>query len=92
MGELLTTHWHFNYRSNIIAALVPVLDSKHDELAQAASDAMKGLFRNDTKGSGALEAVRAIAQLVRGKQYKVRPSVRFIGTRITEKQLSCGNF
>jgi nucleolar complex protein 3 len=91
MGELLYTHWHFNYRSNIISAVVPLLDSKHDMLAEAAAEAMKSLFRADTKGSGALEAVRAISQLVRGKSYKVRPiAIKTLTTLPLKTELEAG--
>eukprot|EP01122_Echinamoeba_exundans_P012133 TRINITY_DN5016_c0_g1_i3.p1 TRINITY_DN5016_c0_g1~~TRINITY_DN5016_c0_g1_i3.p1 ORF type:complete len:691 (-),score=154.31 TRINITY_DN5016_c0_g1_i3:2309-4381(-) len=75
LGELLSTQYHFNFRANLIAALVPVMDCRHEELSSVACHYMSALFKNDSKGSCSLEAVRAIFQLIKARQYSVRPEI-----------------
>jgi nucleolar complex protein 3 len=75
LGELLSTQYHFNFRANLIAALVPVMDCRHEELSSVACFYMTALFKNDAKGSCSLEAVRAMFQLIKSRQYSVRPEI-----------------
>jgi nucleolar complex protein 3 len=75
MGELLVRHHHFNFRANLIMALVPLLNTSDVQLGSIVSDSIRRLFTSDSKGSSALECARTISQLVKKKEFKVRPIV-----------------
>jgi nucleolar complex protein 3 len=75
MGELLVRHHHFNFRANLIMALVPILNTGDVQLSEVVSTSFKNLFQRDPKGSASLEACRTISQLVKKKEYRVRPAV-----------------
>lgn len=55
MAELLAKQTHFNYTANIIQALVPHLNSKDDDVVEAASSAIIKVFKNDDNGRWSLE-------------------------------------
>lgn len=50
LGELLTTHSHFNFTSNIIQALVPLLNHPHDDLSDLTASYLTKLFKGDKGG------------------------------------------
>lgn len=75
MGELLVRHHHFNFRANVIMALVPLLNTADVELSKIVSDSVRKLFTSDTKGASSLELARTISQLVKKKEFYVRPIV-----------------
>lgn len=75
MGELLIQHHHFNFRANLIMALVPVLNTSDVELSKIISDSFRRLFQSDGKGASSLEVARTISQLVKKKEFYVRPIV-----------------
>lgn len=55
MSELLVKQTHFNFTANIIQALVPQLNSKEDDVVEAASSAITKVFKNDDNGRWSLE-------------------------------------
>lgn len=75
LGELLVQHHHFNFRANLINALVPILNTADVELSKIVADSCRALFQTDTKGSSSLELARTISQLVKKKEFYVRPVV-----------------
>lgn len=75
MGELLATQFHFNFRANLIAALVPVMNSKNEQLSATACSYVSQLFRNDSKGTCSLETLRVVFQLIKSNNYGVRHEI-----------------
>lgn len=49
-GELLNTHSHFNYTTNIIQALVPILNHPHDDLCNLTASYLTKMFKIDKMG------------------------------------------
>lgn len=75
LGELLVRQHHFNFRANLINALVPILNTADVELSKIVADSCRKLFQTDTKGASSLELARTISQLVKKKEFYVRPVV-----------------
>ncbi|KAK3890181.1 hypothetical protein Pcinc_005859 [Petrolisthes cinctipes] len=75
LGELLVQNHHFNYTSNIIQALVPLLNHKNDDVVKPASSAITKIFKDDVSGRLSHEIVRRIDQVVRRRAFAVRPPV-----------------
>ncbi|XP_068235413.1 nucleolar complex protein 3 homolog isoform X2 [Palaemon carinicauda] len=72
MGELLIKHNYFAYTNNIIAALVPYLNSKDDEMCSMIVNYFHTLFKADIKGDVSLEAVKRIDHYIRKRTFHVR--------------------
>lgn len=70
---LLTSLPTFNYRTDILSALVPVLNSREADHAQIVSDALSEVVANDVRGELTLEALHMTAQLVKQNKCAVRP-------------------
>lgn len=70
---LLTSLPTFNYRTDILSALVPVLNSRDADHAQIVSDALSEVVANDVRGELTLEALHMTAQLVKQNKCAVRP-------------------
>jgi nucleolar complex protein 3 len=87
LTQLLLDLTFFNYRSNIIQTLVPLMNSHIDVFSDLACKAMEMLFKKDIQGDACLEAVRIIAQMVKAKGYSVRhPALRtFLKLNLTEE-------
>lgn len=70
---LLTSLPTFNYRTDILSALIPVLNSRDADHAQIVSDALSDVVANDVRGELTLEALHMTAQLVKQNKCAVRP-------------------
>lgn len=75
LGELLITHYHFNFTSNIIQALVPLLNHPHDALSDLTASYLTKLFKADKAGYYSFEVVKKIDHFVRRRSFRVRPEV-----------------
>eukprot|EP01027_Heterolobosea_sp_BB2_P013257 GEZU01019122.1.p1 GENE.GEZU01019122.1~~GEZU01019122.1.p1 ORF type:complete len:879 (+),score=335.10 GEZU01019122.1:1515-4151(+) len=76
MCELLTSAPHFNFRTNLIAAVVPLLNEKDNEIAEMCFESVANLFQTDTtNGEATLEVVELIAKFAKDKDFKVRATV-----------------
>ena len=77
MAGLLGSLPHFNYRRDLLAAIVPRMHAADPAIGQDCFDSIRQLFVNDREGEGAatLEAVQLIADLVRRKKCDVHPRV-----------------
>ncbi|KAI9168551.1 hypothetical protein H9P43_007924 [Blastocladiella emersonii ATCC 22665] len=71
--QLLVTHPHFNFRLNIINALVMRLTRR--EFRVPVLDTLRTVFKRDEEGSVSSEAARLIAKLVKMAAYEVDPEV-----------------
>lgn len=72
MGELLVKHNYFTYTNNIIAALIPYLNHKEDEMCRLVFSYFTTLFKGDIHGDVSLEVVKRIDHYVRKRSYNVR--------------------
>jgi nucleolar complex protein 3 len=76
LGELLTTLTHFNFRINIMTAVVSKMSTKTPiDVGIIACNAMRTLFDNDVSGEASCEAVKLISKMIKGKNFKVEESV-----------------
>lgn len=73
MGDLLTSHPHFNYTFNIIHALVPYLNHSDDDIYSLVASSFAKVFQADKQGHLSLEVVRCINNYVRRKAFRVQP-------------------
>ncbi|XP_076438020.1 nucleolar complex protein 3 homolog [Babylonia areolata] len=73
--SLLTTHPHFNYRSDVVTLLVPYMNHKNSQVSDTVCQAAKRIFVSDKSGEVTLEVVRAIAKLVKSRKFKVQAKV-----------------
>lgn len=73
MGSFLEKHPHFNFSSNIISTLTPLLNSSSDEIFAITFSCFKTIFSNsNTQGELALECAKTISQLAKSKSYNLR--------------------
>ncbi|XP_071089504.1 nucleolar complex protein 3 homolog [Haliotis cracherodii] len=89
MCELLVHHPHFNYSSNIIAVLMPLMRRGAVLRDQVISTVTK-VFREDKAGQVTLEIVRSIGRMVKACNYSVKPKVldTLLALKIREVDLS----
>jgi len=87
MAQLLVKKPEFNYRTDLIKALTRLMCCKAPQIAQTAQGAIGDLFINDPSGYASLEAIKAIQDLLRAKQYKVPGEVLLplLSLHLTEK-------
>lgn len=72
MGELLMKHNCFAYTNNIIAALVPFMNNRDDEMSSMIVNYFRTLFKGDIKGDVSLEVVKRIDHFIRKRSFHVR--------------------
>ncbi|RKP25972.1 CBF/Mak21 family-domain-containing protein [Syncephalis pseudoplumigaleata] len=73
---LLTYLSHFNFRSELIKALVQRLGARRwSELSMMARETVITLFKEDASGEISLEIVKQITQMVKKRDYNVHPQV-----------------
>uniref|UniRef100_A0A803LPD6 Uncharacterized protein n=1 Tax=Chenopodium quinoa TaxID=63459 RepID=A0A803LPD6_CHEQI len=72
---LLDAHPHFNFRQNIIPAVVKCLASADDVVRKLCSSTIQSLFKNEGKhgGEATVETVQRIADLVRIHDCQLNP-------------------
>lgn len=73
--ELLKDAFHFNFRSNLLTAVVRPMNHQLDQVSRACCDAIGFVFAKDAQGDVALEASRQVAKMIRDRGFKVRPEV-----------------
>merc|ERR1711936_377992 len=75
MCQLLTAHPHFNFATNILHAVIPILSNSNQEARNNVKKSLEELFRGDMRGEISLEAVRLINHLVKSRKHNVRNEV-----------------
>jgi nucleolar complex protein 3 len=76
LAELLKSAFHFNFRSNLLTAVVRQMNHKSSAaIRKACCDAVEYIFIQDHQGEVTLEATRQVAKLIKDRDYKVHPDV-----------------
>ena len=83
MAELLKSAFHFNFRSNLLTAVIRQMNYRHHTnidgamvmtntitIRTACCDAIKFVFQNDHQGDVTLEATRQISKYMKDREYK----------------------
>jgi nucleolar complex protein 3 len=73
--ELAKSAFHFNFRSNLLSAVVRPMNHSVEQVSEACCQAIRHVFSADSQGEVALEAVRQVAKMIRDKHFKVQPRV-----------------
>lgn len=75
-SSLLTTHPHFNFRSDLINILVWKLSSQRtDEDFEKSLSALSTLFAKDDEGRPSFEAISTLCRMMKAKDFFVHESV-----------------
>ncbi|GAP89277.1 putative nucleolar complex-associated protein 3 [Rosellinia necatrix] len=75
-SSLLTTHPHFNFRSDLINILVWKLSSRRtDKDFEKAATALITLFTEDDEGRPSFEAVSTLCRMMKSKDYFIHENV-----------------
>ncbi|KAF8590512.1 nucleolar complex-associated protein 3 [Ramaria rubella] len=75
MCTLLTEATHFNFRTNLISAIVMRLSKKYwDNESDLCLQTLITVFREDTTGVPSLEIVRLLNRMVKERKFAVHPS------------------
>ncbi|KNC96974.1 uncharacterized protein SPPG_09502 [Spizellomyces punctatus DAOM BR117] len=93
MADLLTSVTHFNFRLNLLTAVVARMTLKTPpEVAVICCNALCTLFDNDESGEVSLEAVKLIAKAIKAKHFNVQEEVlrTFLHLRLNQ-DLAAGN-
>ncbi|KAF9170605.1 hypothetical protein BGX21_011046 [Mortierella sp. AD011] len=88
MCNLLTSLTHFNFRLNLMTALIVRMSRRHwSELSETCSKALKEVFKEDESGEASLDAVKLITKMIKSKSYLVHPNVInvFLTLRLKEE-------
>ncbi|KAF9080475.1 hypothetical protein BGX23_002101 [Mortierella sp. AD031] len=88
MCNLLTSVTHFNFRLNLMTALIARMSRRHwSELSETCSKALKEVFTEDEAGEVSLDAVKLITKMIKSKSYLVHPNVisAFLTLRLKEE-------
>ncbi|TPX57465.1 hypothetical protein PhCBS80983_g03803 [Powellomyces hirtus] len=76
MAELLTTVSHFNFRLNLMTAVVARMTLKTPpQVSAICCNAICTIFSSDESGEASLEAVKLIAKAIKAKHYQVHEEV-----------------
>lgn len=75
LAELLKDAYHFNFRSNLLTAVVRPMNHAVDQVSEACCNAVEAVFANDAQGEVALEAARQVSKMIKDRDFKVRPRV-----------------
>lgn len=74
--ELLIAKTHFNFRLEIMVAVVTRMSTiKWNEAAQLCSETLITIFQNDESGRSSLDAVKMIIRMVKSKGYAISENV-----------------
>ena len=75
LTSLLESALHFNFRINLITAIVSKMMSKSfPEIAQLCSDAIGNMFSSDDHGEATYETVKILADMLKVGKFDVLPS------------------
>jgi nucleolar complex protein 3 len=76
LAELLKSAFHFNFRSNLLTAVIRQMNhASSDVIRQACCQAIEYIFIHDAQGEVTLEAARQVAKLMKDRAYKVQVDV-----------------
>lgn len=75
MCELLVQFHFFNFRGNLLVAVLSRANHKADDVSARCCKALRTLYIRDVDGASCLEAVRSINKLMKAKLTSVRPEV-----------------
>ncbi|CAH1253716.1 NOC3L [Branchiostoma lanceolatum] len=75
MCELLVSLMHFNFRTNIMSVIVPLMDSYNSDIADLCCDTVKKVFKQDRQGDSTMEVVKLITGMVKSKAFSVQSKV-----------------
>jgi len=75
MCQLLASHPHFNFATNILHAIVPILSNVDETSRNIVKSSLEEVFRGDMRGEISLEAVKLINHLVKSRKHNVRKEV-----------------
>ena len=88
MCNLLTSVTHFNFRLNLMTALIARMSRRRwSDLSETCSKALKEVFTDDESGEVSLDAVKLITKMIKSKSYLVHPNVisAFLTLRLKEE-------
>ncbi|KAA6426215.1 MAG: hypothetical protein FRX49_04067, partial [Trebouxia sp. A1-2] len=68
MCGMLSALHHFNYSTDLLQAVVPLMANKDDQLRQLSCDAIKEVLVNDEEGKVAVESVQLVADLIKRRK------------------------
>lgn len=80
--ELLKSAYHFNFRSNLLTAVIRPMNHPLPQISQACCTAVGDVLAGDAQGQVALEATRQVAKMIRDRHFKVQPKVLQVFTRL----------
>lgn len=100
--ELMQKCSHFNFRVNIMSAVVSRMNLRLPEgyaeaagmepdcIARMCCSTIESMFREDEHGENSLDTVKLIAKLVKARDYNVQPMVldTFLALRLVESSSS----
>ncbi|CAG8436713.1 10740_t:CDS:10 [Funneliformis mosseae] len=76
MCGLLTSVTHFNFRLNLMTAIVTRMSTrKFTKMTAMCCDAIIEVFKNDESGEASLDAVKLITMMIKSKSYVVHEEV-----------------
>ncbi|KAF9947388.1 hypothetical protein BGZ72_010594 [Mortierella alpina] len=88
MCNLLTSVTHFNFRLNLMTALIARMSRRSwSELSETCSKALKEVFADDESAEVSLDAVKLTTKMIKSKSYLVHPNVIniFLSLRLKEE-------
>ncbi|KAF8931226.1 hypothetical protein BGZ58_007749 [Dissophora ornata] len=88
MCNLLTSVTHFNFRLNLMTALIARMSRRRwSVLSETCSKALKEVFAEDESGEVSLDAVKLITKMIKSKSYLIHPNVInvFLTLRLKEE-------
>ncbi|KAI1316657.1 hypothetical protein EDD11_009692 [Mortierella claussenii] len=88
MCNLLTSLTHFNFRLNLMTALIVRMSRRRwSALSETCSKALKEVFTEDESGEASLDAVKLITKMIKSKSYLIHPNVInvFLTLRLKEE-------
>ncbi|RIB16573.1 nucleolar complex-associated protein [Gigaspora rosea] len=88
MCDLLISVTHFNFRSNLIMAIVCRMSTaEFTKMSAMCCDAIIEVFKNDESGEASLDAVKLITKMIKSKGYVVHEEVlnTFLHLRLKEE-------
>lgn len=75
MCQLLVCHPHFNFASNMLHAIIPILSNSNEEARNIVKKSLEEMFKGDMRGEVSFEAVKLINHLVKSRKHNVRNEV-----------------
>jgi nucleolar complex protein 3 len=75
--ELLKATFHFNFRSNLLTAVVRQMNNRQQNqvVGDACCQAVEYIFANDAQGDFAVEAVRQVSKMIMNRNFNIRAPV-----------------